>query len=149
MKMFDGAHLPGPIPANIPLLNKPKIQPTRTLPPEMLHTIIACLVKQRSQDSELLAVITRLVEERHNHFHVHRQTDEPDFRKCTNQVCNAHNLFLEQRALLEVDLSSFEIQQVGEYRVAYQVRPGCIHISLVDKPAVESMPESKLIVVPR
>lgn len=124
---------------------QPQMSKQRQAPSEMLASIIACLLKERTEQNELKVAIAALISERHRNFHMSRANPEEDWKKCTNPVCCQYGRLLEREQKEEFRITKLEIQASAGKQVMFQVTPGYVIVRACDK---EEVVETPRIIIP-
>ena len=128
------------------------VTPTQA-PYDLLATICAILLQDRTTDSDLRQEFERLCEERHQHFHVKpnisgQYNDTPkfvsDWKTCNNPVCKHAVELIENAAKPDIMINAFMPQAVKDKIVMFEGTPAGIHIFLADKDVIK---QPKLIVL--
>ena len=148
MKTFEGANrtmMPNGIPMKANLVNQPPRPAVNSnqIPPQLLATLIVCLLENRGENSELGQAFCKLVEERHNEFHAKRNVS--DWKKCDNPVCCAAASLLEHSNKPDVTFGTFTIQRVMKKGIKVQGGNGGLRVYTVEE-TNEAKPD--IVVVP-
>lgn len=142
----------GPRPAPAPMAAQHPI----AAPEQMLAMVVACLLRERSQESEIHKSFAALVAERHARNHVRldangrmdklRSVD--DWRKCPNPICQEAARILRRDTATEITITGFTMQAVKGQCVMFQKLPQGLRVFLGEKSLIEKPMVGPMIVRP-
>jgi len=119
-------------------VNQPQPMPPQELL-RIFQMLVAYLLYEKKEESELRTAFLGLVVERHRHFH----SEETNWETCGNQVCANARQILEHARKPEVYLSPLSTQLINGYSVCFNPTPQWLHAWLVTREESDELKKKK------